>query len=110
MSKLPPEVLRVPNPFRLVIPDSADPELIVDLFERVETYETLKWRGHHVMVGPRGSGKSMILKRLSGAVQAAIGGSDSPDFFGVYVLLRSTHAEMFRRFCRDTGDTRPFQH
>jgi hypothetical protein len=98
------------NPFRLVIPDSADPDLIVDLFESVETFDYLRGKGHHIVIGPRGSGKSMILKRLSATVKARRTHPEHPAFLGIYVVLRSAHAELFRRFCRDTGDTRPFQH
>lgn len=100
----------IANPFRLVIPDSADPDLIVDLFESVETFETLRSKGHHVVIGPRGSGKSMMLKRLCATVKAKVTHSHHPEFLGVYVVVRSAHADLFRRFCRDSGDTKPFQH
>ncbi len=110
MSKLANDPDLLPEPFRLVLPDSADPALIVDLFESVDTFESLRSKGHHVLIGPRGSGKSMILRQLSAGVRLAASGHLNPEFFGVYVMLRSNHAELFRRSYRDTADPRPFQH
>ena len=110
MSKLADNPNSLPDPFRLVLPDSADPALIVDLFETVETFDSLRSKGNHVVIGPRGSGKSMILRRLSASVKLQASGYPNPEFFGVYVLLRSNHAELFRRSFRDTADPRPFQH
>src|SRR5712691_632706 len=83
MSKLAENPNLLPEPFRLVLPDSADPALIVDLFESVETFESLSSKGHHVLIGPRGSGKSMILRRLSASVKLAATEHPNPEFFGV---------------------------
>ncbi len=110
MSKLSGDIRKLPNPFRPVVPDNAEPDVILGLFESVETFDSLRWKGHHVVVGPRGSGKSMILRRLSASLRAKAGVDDGPEYFGVYVLIRNSHAEVFRRSYRETGDSRLFQH
>ena len=110
MSRLSGDIKKVPNPFRPVVPDNAEPDVILGLFESVDTFDSLREKGHHIVVGPRGSGKSIILRRLSASVKSKADNLLGPDYFGVYVLIRNSHAEIFRRSFRDTGDSHLFQH
>lgn len=71
------------NPFAVRTPESLSPEEVADLFIDVfSDFPKIKDIGHTFINGPRGSGKSMILKYLEPSVQLCAGKVDHIENLG----------------------------
>lgn len=80
------------NPFAVRTPESLSPEEVADLFIDVfSDFPKIKDIGHTFINGPRGSGKSMMLKYLEPSVQLCAGKVsriEDLDFLAVHVPFK----------------------
>lgn len=80
----------VGNPFKVFTPEDLDTETMMDLFFEVPYLNNIQDPGNTVLNGPRGSGKSMLLRYLKADCQMAdrdVPVRDLP-FFGVLVSIK----------------------
>lgn len=80
------------NPFQIKTPEKMNPDETVNLFVDVFTdYQKINTEGHTFILGPRGIGKSMILRYLQPDCQClSINGDISKiGFIGIYIPLRN---------------------
>ncbi len=80
------------NPFQIKTPEKMDPNETINLFVDVFTdFEKIKTEGHTFIFGPRGIGKSMMLRYLQPDCQCVSSGNavDKIDFLGLYIPLRN---------------------
>lgn len=84
------------NPFSVETPESMSAEDIKELFVPLEESYNLEVSGHVFLHGHRGSGKSMMFRRLSPDCQALIQKKIVSDlnFFGVYVSIKKTDIDL----------------
>jgi hypothetical protein len=80
------------NPFSVETPEQLTAEDINTLFVPIEEYYSLSVSGHVFLHGHRGSGKSMIFRRLAPDCQSLHLGKavKDLDFFGVYTSIKKT--------------------
>ena len=80
------------NPFQIKTPEKMNPDETVSLFVDVFTdYQKIKTEGHTFILGPRGIGKSMMLRYLQPDCQClSVNGDVSQiEFLGFYIPLRN---------------------
>lgn len=80
------------NPFQIKTPEKLNPKEAVSLFVDVFTdYQKIKTEGHTFIFGPRGIGKSMMLRYLQPDCQRLIAGEkvENIEFLGFYIPLRN---------------------
>ncbi|QTH70315.1 hypothetical protein [Pseudoalteromonas xiamenensis] len=86
----------IDNPFSVETPELMEAQDICDLFVPNEEYYSLEVGGHVFLHGHRGSGKSMMFRRLSPDCQSIIQGKkvSDLDFFGVYTSIKKTDIDI----------------
>lgn len=86
----------IDNPFSVETPELMKAQDICDLFVPNEDYYSLEVGGHVFLHGHRGSGKSMMFRRLSPDCQSIIQGKkvSDLDFFGVYTSIKKTDIDI----------------
>lgn len=80
------------NPFQITTPEGLTAEETVSLFVDVFTdLPRVTDQGHVLMAGPRGVGKSMMLRYLQSDCQCLVRGCDFSDlpFIGVYIPIKN---------------------
>ncbi len=80
------------NPFQIKTPEKLNSNETLNLFVDVFTdYQKIKTEGHTFILGPRGIGKSMMLRYLQPDCQClSVNGDVSKiDFLGLYIPLRN---------------------
>lgn len=80
------------NPFQIKTPEKLNPDETVSLFVDVFTdYQKIKTEGHTFIFGPRGIGKSMMLRYLQPDCQClSVNGDISKiEILGLYIPLRN---------------------
>ena len=80
------------NPFKVLTPEGMSAQDAVDLFVEVSYFKNIYERGHTMLNGPRGSGKSMLFRYLMPDCQMAA--HDMPlsrlPFFAVLISIKNT--------------------
>lgn len=86
----------IDNPFSVETPELMTAEEINDLFVPIEESFNLEVSGHVFLHGHRGSGKSMMFRRLAPDCQALLSGEivSELNFFGVYVSIKKTDIDL----------------
>lgn len=89
---------KIENPFEVSTPETLSPQQISELFVDVfADFSSVKLAGHTFINGPRGCGKSMMLRYLEPDVQIAAGKytnvTDIP-FYAVHIPLKKSWADM----------------
>ena len=82
------------NPFKIQPPEHLAAKDVISLFVNVYTnYNQIKVVGHTFILGPRGIGKSMMLRYLQPDCQCEEKncGIDNIDFLGFYISLRNAN-------------------
>lgn len=103
------ECLEQDNPFKIISPEGLSAEDTVSLFVDVFTdFHKIKHQGHVILVGPRGSGKSMMFRFLMPDCQCLHHNcmiTDLP-FLGVYVPLKASNFALaeLKRFEKHAAD------
>lgn len=84
------------NPFSVETPELMSAEEINELFVPVEESFNLEVSGHVFIHGHRGSGKSMMFRRLAPDCQSLLQASpvSKLSFFGVYVSIKKTDIDL----------------
>lgn len=80
------------NPFQIKTPEKLNADETLSLFVDVFTdYQKIKTEGHTLLLGPRGIGKSMMLRFLQPDCQCLYynGTVSDIDFIGIYIPLRN---------------------
>lgn len=80
------------NPFQIKTPEKLNPEEALSLFVDVFTdYQKIRTEGHTFVTGPRGIGKSMMLRYLQPDCQIMLAGKqiEKVEFLGFYIPLRN---------------------
>jgi len=80
------------NPFQIKTPEKLNPKEAVSLFVDIFTdYQKIKTEGHTFVTGPRGIGKSMMLRYLQPDCQCILAGGnvETIEFLGFYIPLRN---------------------
>jgi hypothetical protein len=98
------------NPFRRRPPDSLSDTEVVELFARPSCYEEFMEPQHLLVLGGRGTGKSMLLRSVSLPVYAATVGEGlgAIPFYGVYVPVKQNWVKPFQQLYDETLDEAPF--
>lgn len=80
----------VDNPFKVFTPEDLDTETMMELFFEVPYLNNIQDPGNTMLNGPRGSGKSMLLRYLKADCQMAARSVQIRDlpFFGVLVSIK----------------------
>lgn len=86
----------IDTPFSVETPELMDAQEICDLFVPNEEYYSLEVGGHVFLHGHRGSGKSMMFRRLSPDCQSILQKKNISelDFFGVYTSIKKTDIDI----------------
>ncbi|KDE41403.1 hypothetical protein ADINL_0083 [Nitrincola lacisaponensis] len=86
----------IDNPFSVETPELMSAEEIIDLFVPLEESYSLEVSGHVFLHGHRGSGKSMMFRRLAPDCQSLLQSKPVSDlnFFGVYVSIKKTDIDL----------------
>jgi hypothetical protein len=86
----------IDNPFSVETPELMTAEEINDLFVPIEESFNLEVSGHVFLHGHRGSGKSMMFRRLAPDCQSLLNKKTVSDlnFFGVYVSIKKTDIDL----------------
>jgi hypothetical protein len=89
-------VNNIDNPFSVETPESMSAQEINDLFVPLQEYYDLSVSGHVFLHGHRGSGKSMMFRRLSPDCQSLFHNKEinQLDFFGVYASMKKTDLDL----------------
>lgn len=85
------------NPFSVFTPEGLDAERVVAIFSTaMPGLDNLKSAGHAFVVGPRGSGKSILFRYLEPDCQMIVTGKTlgDLDFISLYVSFRETEAHI----------------
>lgn len=81
----------ISNPFQIKTPEMLDSQETVDLFVDVFTdYQKIRTEGHTIILGPRGIGKSMILRYMQPDCQCLTknGNVDQVEYLGFYIPFK----------------------
>lgn len=86
----------IDNPFSVETPELMTAEEINDLFVPIEESFNLEVSGHVFLHGHRGSGKSMMFRRLAPDCQSLLQEKvvSELNFFGVYVSIKKTDIDL----------------
>lgn len=86
----------IDNPFSVETPELMTAEEINELFVPIEESFSLEVSGHVFLHGHRGSGKSMMFRRLVPDCQSLLQGKTVAElnFFGVYVSIKKTDIDL----------------
>lgn len=86
----------IDNPFSVESPELMTAEEINDLFVPIEESFSLEVSGHVFLHGHRGSGKSMMFRRLAPDCQSLLQQKivSELNFFGVYVSIKKTDIDL----------------
>jgi len=96
------------NPFRLKIVDRLTPLEIDELFANPNCYSEANKIQHQFLIGVRGSGKSMLLKRLT--ISSFLQSQEILPFLGIYFPIKLISIEPYLKICNQTSETRTFEH
>ncbi len=78
------------NPFQIKTPESLTAEETVSLFvDEYTEFPKIKAEGHTFIIGPRGTGKSMIFRYLQPDCQCQDKSLEEIDYLGLYIPLRN---------------------
>lgn len=78
------------NPFQIKTPESLSAEETVSLFvDEYTEFPKIKAEGHTFIIGPRGTGKSMIFRYLQPDCQCQHKALAEIDYLGLYIPLRN---------------------
>lgn len=78
------------NPFQIKTPESLTAEETVSLFvDEYTEFPKIKLEGHTFIIGPRGTGKSMIFRYLQPDCQCQHKPMEELDYLGLYIPLRN---------------------
>lgn len=78
------------NPFQIKTPEALTAEETVSLFvDEYTEFPKIKAEGHTFIIGPRGTGKSMIFRYLQPDCQCQHKSLEEIDYLGLYIPLRN---------------------
>lgn len=78
------------NPFQIRTPEALTAEETVSLFvDEYTEFPKIKAEGHTFIIGPRGTGKSMIFRYLQPDCQCQHKSLEKIDYLGLYIPLRN---------------------
>jgi len=101
-------MINIDNPFSVETPESMSAQEINDLFVPIQEYYDLNVSGHVFLHGHRGSGKSMMFRRLSPDCQSLFHNKkiSELDFFGVYTSMKKTDLDLMDLSAIESPNTR----
>lgn len=96
------------NPFRSKAIDRLTPLEINELFADPNCYLEATKIQNQFLIGARGSGKSMLLKRLT--ISSILQAKQVPPFLGIYFPIKLTSVEPYLKIWNETSESRAFEH
>lgn len=96
------------NPFRAKAVERLTPLEMHELFANPNCYAEATNIQNHFLIGARGSGKSMLLKRLT--ISSVLQSQEVPPFLGIYFPIKLISIETYLKIWNETLNSRPFEH
>lgn len=96
------------NPFRPKAVDRLTPLEIYELFADPNCYSEATKAQHQFLIGARGSGKSMLLKRFT--ISSVLQAQEVLSFLGIYFPIKLISVEPYLKIWNQTSDSTAFEH